>query len=156
MAAGRREAVVALRKGEGISDQVLEAAGARQFLVPMLADRLATLRRWKISIFRNATEGELRPAPWRGEIRSNIALADRDGGASGRIEASGGVPGNAAYALLIHRGALNLEGLGAFDDEGRTAIALDLAWKPETADTYHVLSVDREGRVIQSVPSPIR
>jgi hypothetical protein len=153
----RARAAEALRAGEGMSLDVLSAAFDQPAgWLPLLHERLAVLRRHRLSFFRDASPAELAPPPWAGALTGTLALGGPASRPRATIEARGGVPGNVAMAVFTRDGVPVTAPL-TLDASGAATGTIEVGPEPFPEDaTFVVFSLDREGRIIRSAPARLR
>lgn len=151
----RRLAAAALRQGEGISWSAVETLfAAPDELVPVLAERVGMMRRLRLSLFREAAAAELEPPRWIGTLEARMSVETRDGGRVGGFEITGGVPGNLAFLLIVAGTAVRPLGPLTLDAAGRAIGTFDAESVPAGA-LSHVLSLDRQARIVNTDPAPV-
>jgi hypothetical protein len=147
----RRAAAAALRSGEGISWDTLRAASTTD-LLGFLEDRVAVLRRYRLSFFRNASPDEISPPPGPAVLSAKLLLANGEE-PRGDIEVTGGVPGNLIYVVFASDQAQRAEAL-VLDSAGTCRATIPAGPAPATNASVTVYSIDRACRRIQSPRTP--
>jgi hypothetical protein len=156
LSARRGAAALALRTGEGLSAPAIQAVfGVPREIVEVLGERVAIMRRARLSLFREATAAEIDPPEMAGPITATLAIGPEGPRTVATIEARGGVPGNLAGAIVVSGAVAREEGPAAFDASGVARIPFELdgaAVPPGT--TFHVVSLDRRANLVQSAVYP--
>jgi hypothetical protein len=147
----RRAAATALRSGEGISWDTLRAASTMD-LLPWLEERVALLRRYRLSFFRNASPDELSPPPGPEVLSAKLVIANGEE-PRGDVEVRGGVPGNLIYVVFVSDQAQRGEAL-VLDSSGACRATIPAGPAPATNASVTIYSIDRICRRIQSLQTP--